>query len=65
MTSVTMALLPTRRVTIVGGALGIAVLLSLPLETWVTMKLMTMRKARQLAWSLGVAISIAETLIHH
>jgi hypothetical protein len=29
------------------------------------MKLMTMRKARQLAWSLGIAIPIAETLIHH
>jgi hypothetical protein len=52
-------------VTIVGGALGIVVPLSLPLETWVTMKLMTMRKARQLAWYLGIAIPIAETLIYH
>jgi hypothetical protein len=61
----TKGLLPTRQVTIVGGALGIAVPLSLALETWVTMKLMTMRKARQLAWSLGIAIPIAVTLIHH
>jgi hypothetical protein len=60
-----MGLLPTLQVTIVGGALGIAVPLSLPLETWVTMELMTMRKARQLAWFLGTAIPVAVTLIHH